>query len=120
MISERPRGAGLGDGLLGAPDRAGDQHERTGRPGGCRLHREVEHALVETGLADRELGRVDAHRKAARAGVEVVAGQRPLPAHVELPARVQRQRVSRDDGAGAEHREHVLRDLAPVHRRLPG
>ena len=63
---------------------------------------------VEPDVADRELRRVDADREAARAGVEVVAGQRPLAALVEAAVGVQRERMRGDDGAGAEHGEDVL------------
>ena len=116
MIAERARSPGLGHGLIGAPDRAGDQEERSIRPALRRFHRQLEHRLVEAELADRELGRVDADREPARAGVEVVAGERPLTSPVEAAVRVQGERMRGNDGAGAEHGEDVLRDLAPVHR----
>ncbi len=41
---------------------------------------------IEPDLADRELGGVHADRKAARAGVEIVAGEGALAALVELAA----------------------------------
>ena len=58
---------------------------------------------------------MDADGETARAGVEVVPGERPLTSPVEAAVRVQRERMRGNDGAGAEHGEDVLRDLAPVH-----
>ena len=84
VIAERARRARLLHGLRGAPDRAGDHDERPVGPGFRSLGRELEHGPVEPDLADRELGRMHPDREPARAGVDVVAGQRPLRDAVEL------------------------------------
>ena len=58
---------------------------------------------------------MDADREPAGAGVDVVAGERALAARVEVPIRIERERVGGNDGAGPEHGEDVLGDLSPVH-----
>ena len=120
MVAEVACDPRLGDGLLGAPGDAGDEEERPRRPGARRLGRELEHRAVEPDVADRELRRVHADGETARAGVEVVARQRALAALVEAALGVERERVGRDDGAGAERRERVGGDLLPVHQPSSG
>ena len=85
-----------------------------------RLDRELEHRAVEPDVADRELRRVDADRQPAGAGVEVVARQRALAALVEAALGVERERVGRDDGAGAERRERVGGEVLPAHQPSSG
>ena len=52
-----------------------------------RLHGELQHRPVEADVADRELRGVDADRETAGAGIEIVAGERALPARIELALR---------------------------------
>src|SRR5690606_11321823 len=78
---------------------------------------------IELRLADLELRRVDAHREAARAGVDVVARERLLRFAVEAARRVERQRMRGYDGAAAQQRERRrgnVGEAQPGHgRRYP-
>ena len=118
VIAQAGRDLRLGDGLPGAAGDPGDEEERSIGPIGRRFAGEAQHRLVQPGLADRELGGVHADRQPARAGVDIVAAQRPLPGLVQRPGRGQRQGVGRDHRAGAEARQRRLRDIrnAPRHR----
>ena len=80
VVTERARRPRLCDRLLSASDRARDHEQRSVGPAGGGLGRELEHGLVEAGLADCELRRVDADREAAGAGIDVVAGEGALAA----------------------------------------
>ena len=71
----------------------------------------LQHRPVEPGLADRELRGVDADREPARAGIEIVAGQRPLPPRIELALGIERQRMRRNDDALAQQRQHLRRPV---------
>src|SRR3954465_13532721 len=79
--------------LCGAADDAGDHDRGTARPFSRRLHRKVEDSPREPGVADRELGGVNAARTPAGAGVELVAGECALPPWIELALCIERQRM---------------------------
>jgi hypothetical protein len=57
---------------------------------------------------------VDADREPTGAGVEIVAGERALPARIEPAAGIERERVRRDDDALAERGEHLRRPVLPA------
>src|SRR5690606_32289111 len=105
VIAEPARGPRLGDGLPRRPGEAGDHGQRPVGPGRSRFGGEPEDFPVEARLADGELGGVDADGEPARAGVEIIARQRALAAHIEFPAGVERQRMRGDDRPGLEQRE---------------
>ena len=88
VIAEVARELRLLDRLLGAADHAGDHDDRAARPFGRGARGKLQHRPVKPGLADRELRGVDADREPAGAGVEIVAGQRPLPPRIELALRI--------------------------------
>ena len=96
MITQVARHNRLALCLLGRADEPGDHDQRLLAPGLGGLHRELQHRLIQTGLADGELGGVHAHRQAARAGVQVVARERALAAPVELAPGVEHKQVRRD------------------------
>ena len=85
VIAEPARELRLLDRLRGAADHAGDHDDgaRRSTPRAVRIG-ELQHRPVKPGLADRELRGVHADREAARAGVEVIAGQRALAPRIEL------------------------------------
>lgn len=82
------------------------------RPG--RFGRQFQHWAQQpgTGLVDGELGGMDTNGKTTRAGIQVVAGQCPLPALVQAQVRIQRERMSRDHRSLGE----ASRDLVRVGR----
>ena len=102
MIAEIARECRLLHRLGGAAHQSRDHDRWLARPLGRRPHRELQHRPIEPGFADRELGGVHAHREPARAGVEIVAGQRALAAEVELARRIERERMRRDHHALAQ------------------
>ena len=120
VIAEPARELRLLDRLRGAADQAGDHDRGMARPFGRRAHRKLEHRPIKPGLADRELRGVNADREPARAGIEIIAGERALPLRIELALRIQRQRMRRYDDALAQQREHLRRPVGPTqtHRSL--
>src|SRR5690606_2877379 len=67
--------------------------------------------FVKTSLADRELSRMYADGEAARACIEVVARQRPLPTRVETALGVERLGMGGNDRALLENCERGGLDL---------
>ena len=114
VIAEAARRLCLAHRLRGAPGEPGDHDRRRGRPLGGAAHRQLQHRPVEPGVADRELGGVDADREPAGAGVEVVAGQRALAAGVELALGIERERMRRDHDAPAQRRQHLRGPVLPA------
>ncbi len=114
VVAMRERHLRLLDGLLGAAAQAGDQHHRPLRPLARGAGRALEHRLVQADVADRELRRVHAHRQAASAGIEVVARQRALAPGIEPARGVECERMSRNDAAAPQQRQHVGGQLRPV------
>jgi hypothetical protein len=57
---------------------------------------------------------VDADREPARAGVEIVAGERALAARVELAISVERERMRRYHHALAQRGEHLRVAILPA------
>ena len=99
MIAETDGEVRLARGLSRRPHEAGDQDERAPRPSLGRLAGDLEHRPQQTDLANGELRRVDTDREAARAGVDVVARKRPLPAQIELALHRQCERMRRNGDA---------------------
>ena len=69
MIAEPARDLRLLDRLRGAADEPRDHDFRLARPFGGAAHGELQQRLEQGGLADRELGGVDADREATGARV---------------------------------------------------
>ena len=113
VIAEAERDVRLGQRLLGPPDQTRDPHQRTVGPGVGGLGGELQHRLVEPRLTDGELRGVDADREPAGAGVDVVAGERPLPLRVQPALGVERERMRRDHHALGERRPHRRGHVAP-------
>ena len=106
VIADAARDLRFLDGLCRAPGKAGD-HDRLGlAPVRGRAHREFQHRLIESDIADRELRGVDADRQAAGAGVEIVARQRALAPRIELALGVKRERMRWNDNAATQRVEH--------------
>ena len=106
--------------LRGAADEAGDHDRGTLRPFSRRLHRKLKDSPIEPNLADRELRGVDADRKPAGAGIEIITGECTLPPRIELALCIQCQRMRRYHHALAHQREHLRRPIGPTqsHRSL--
>jgi hypothetical protein len=71
-------------------------------------------------VADRELGRVHAHRESSRAGIEVVPGERALASLVDGAIGGEGERMGRDDLARQEvcaQRDHSEAPVAPLEAR---
>ena len=119
VVAEPGRDPRLGDRLAAAPGEPGDHRDRAVGPARGGLGGERQHRLVEPGLADGELGRMDADGEPAGAGVEVVAGERPLAPGIQPAPGVERQRMRRDHGAAADQRPHRRRNVVSrePHRR---
>ena len=103
VVAEAAREARLGARLLRPAAGAGDEERprrfakaAEARPVARGLRGDRQHLLEQAGLADRELGRVDADGEAAGTGVEVVARQGALAAPVEPARRIERERMGRD------------------------
>jgi hypothetical protein len=111
VVAEPPRGPRFAHRLLRPADRPGDQQRAA--PSGD-LGGDAQHRLVQPRVADGELRGVHPDGEAARARVQVVAGERPLPRRVQAPVRAQRQRVGRDDAAGRQPGPHALRPVLPA------
>jgi hypothetical protein len=116
VVAEGARDLRLLDRLRRAADQPRDHDRRHARPFGGAAHGELQHRLEQSGLADRELGGVDADREAARAGVEIIARERALAAAVELAIGGKRERMRRDHHALAQRGEHLRRPILPVRR----
>src|SRR5262249_59049250 len=80
VIAKPARELRLLDRLRGAADKSRDHDFGRARPFLGAAHGELQHGLEQGGLADRDLGGVDAAREPARAGVEIVARERALAA----------------------------------------
>ena len=113
MVAEAERDIRFRQRLLRPPDEARDPHQRAVGPRVGRLGGELQHRLVEPGLADRELRGVDAHGEPAGAGVDVVAAERALPLRIQPAPGIERERVRRDHDATRERRPHRRRHVAP-------
>ena len=97
MVAESTSRSASRQRLVGPAADPADPDQRLGPRGVRSIHflgGNGQHRLEQTdvGIADRELGRVDADGEAAGAGRGVVARQRPLPALVE-PAVAHRARA---------------------------
>ena len=103
------------DGLLRRAGEARDHRQRPLGPGRRGLRRQFQHRPVQADIADRELRGVDADRKAAGAGVDVIARQRALMPGVERAVGVERQRMRRDHRAVGDQLPHLGFDLAMMH-----
>jgi len=79
VIAEIDRDGGFALSLLCPADEPGDQHDGPLGPVGGGFGGEPQYRFVKPCLADRELRRMDANGKAAGAGIDVVAAERPLP-----------------------------------------
>jgi len=115
VIAEGTGGVRFREGLRGAAAEAGDERERTrlrlgasGRrsrePRGGGFGRETEDGFVEcdVGIADGELGGVNADSKSPGTGVEIVADEGALVGFVPAAAAGERERKGGDELAGAE------------------
>ena len=111
VVAQRDRGLRLGGRLPGGPGETGDHGDGAVGPFLGRRRRELQHGFVEPRLADGELGRVDAHGEPARARVEIVAGERALPACIQPAVAIERQRMGRDDRAAPDEGLHVRRNV---------
>ena len=100
--------------MCSAPAKARDHDRRLARPLGCAAHGELQHRLEQSGFADGELGGVDAHRKAAGARVEVVAGERPLAAGVQRARGIERERMRGDHHALAQRSQYLRMPILPA------
>ena len=115
VVAERAGDAGLGLGLRGLADDAGDHHQRAPRPVLRCLGCQLQHRAVEADIADLELRGVHADREPAGAGIDVIARKRALRGAIELTPFVERQGVRGDHGPAAQDGQDVGRQLAPVH-----
>ena len=115
MIADAARHFRLGDGLPGRAGKTCDQRQRTLGPAHRRLRGEFQHRPVQADIADRELRGVDADRKPAGAGVDVIARQRALMRGIERAVGVERQRMRGDHGAVGDQAPHPGFDSAMVH-----
>src|SRR5215467_14411505 len=111
VIAEGARELRLLDRLRRAADEPRDHDLRRARPFGAAAHGELQHRLEQAGLADGELGGVDADREPARAGVEIIAGERAL---AELAISVERERMRRNHYALAQRGEHLWVPILPA------
>ena len=70
----------------------------------CRFGRQSQHRLEQSvsGIPDGELGGVDTDCEAADPGRDVVPGERPLSALVQLPIGGERERMGGNDLAGEQ------------------
>ena len=118
VVAEVARNLRLGERLRGTPGKARDHHRwglgRFPGPVARGAHRELQHRPVESDIADRELGGVNADREPAGPGIEIIAAERALAAHVELPPGVERERVSRNDRAAPERGKNIGRPVGPA------
>ena len=99
VITDAARDLGFLDGLLGRAGKSCDQCERALGPGRRGFGRQFKYRAVEADLADRELRGVDADRKPAGAGIDIIARQRALMPGVERTVGIERQRMRRDHRA---------------------
>src|SRR5262249_10806011 len=111
---EGARGPRLLARLGGATDEPRDHDWRLARPFLGAAHGKLQHRLQERGIADGELGGVDADRESACAGVEIVAGERALAARVELAISVECERMRRYHHALAQRGEHLRVPILPA------
>ena len=114
VIAETARDLRFLDRLRRAAGEPGDHDRRLARPLGGAAHGELEHRREQPGLADGELGGVDADGQPARAGVEVVASERALAARVELAIGIERERMRRHHHALAQRGEHLRGPVLPA------
>ena len=113
VVAESERNIGFGERLIRPSHEARDPHQRPPAPGVGGLGGEPQHRLVEARLPDRELGGMDADREPAGAGIDVVAGERPLPLGVQQAPGIERERMGRDHHAACERHAHRRRHVAP-------
>src|SRR3954451_12216920 len=115
VVADVARGAGFSGGLPGRTGEARDQRQRTLGPVRRSLGGKLEHGTVEADIADRELRGVYADRKAAGAGVDVIARQRPLMRFVELAFGGEREGMRWQHGAVGDQLADLAVDLTVVH-----
>jgi hypothetical protein len=60
------------------------------------------------------LGGVHADREPARAGIEIIAGERALAPRIELAIAVERERMRRNHHALAQRGEHLRGPVLPA------
>ena len=111
VVAKPDRGFRFPDRLLRAPGEPGDHGDRAVGPLVGRLRPQSQHGLVESGLADGELCRVNAHREPARPGIEIVAGERALAPCIESAVPVEGQRMRRNDRAAPDKGPHFRRNV---------
>src|SRR5690606_16288680 len=109
VVTELAKDLRLGDGAPGAADDAADANEGLGALEVGAVHlllRELEHRAEEpvARVADRELRRVDADGEAARARIDVVARERPLPPLIECSLARERERMRGKNDSARENR----------------
>ena len=114
MIAEIARDLRLLHRLSGAAGEPGDHDRPLARPISGAAHGEFQHRCKQPGLADGELGGMDADGQPARAGIEVVAGEGALTARVELAIGIERERMRRDHRAPAQRGEHLRGPVLPA------
>ena len=121
VIAEGSRDLRFADRLAGLAHQPGDAHEWPVGPSLYGLDRQPEYGFVQAGLADFELGCVHPDCQAARARIDVVAAERPLPSLVQCFLRRQGQRMRGNHHTLAQCGDHGLRQIGPVkpHRQLP-
>ena len=98
VVAEAREEIRLAQGLVGRAADAADADERVSAARVGAIHfvtRERQHRLeqADARIANRELGRVHAHRQAAGASRRIVAGQRALAPFIQASAGVERQRM---------------------------
>jgi hypothetical protein len=93
-----------------------DHHHGSARPLGRAAEGKLQHPLEQPGLANGELGGVDADREPAGTGVEIVTGKRALAAGIELAVGVERERMRRNHHALAQRGEHLRVPILPAQR----
>ena len=116
MVAERAGQTGFIHRLGGGAADAGDQDRlRFGRglDLGGGSSREFEDGFEQTmpRITNRELGRMNADSKASRTGREIVSGESPLPAFVQVSPAGQGQWMRRDDQSLSQSVAHPSRRL---------
>src|SRR5919109_858039 len=114
VVPEAARELRLLDRLRGAAGEARDHDRSFARPARGGAHREFQHRLEQSCLANGELGGVHADREPARAGIEIIAGEGALTPGIELAVAVERERMRGNHYALAQRREHLRGPFVPA------